>query len=166
MKLGDIVWTDGQLWKVTFHSSEYRTLTLASWSGSKIEVPDTPVDGVRVVHTPQDWPFMALPMRASKGRILNISRNGEMTKPLDDWVPSGMISSGGSIFFNPALRLRPGEILLIHHERGVSKAKVKFSFMNTKDRKRLAEKPYRPRRPKTAYGRLSSDDDFDFDMED
>lgn len=160
MKLGDVVLTQGELWKVTLHSREYRTFTLMSWSGSKFEVPDTPVPEVQVRHTPQTWPFMSLPMRPGKGQIILISRNGTSLVPLRDWVPSGMHSSGGSIFFNPDLCLCVGELLIVEHLKGRSSAKVKLSFASLKSRKQKAVKPFRPRKPLTAYSRLLSDSDL------
>jgi hypothetical protein len=167
MKLGDIVRTQDELWKVTLHSSEHRTFTLVNWSGTKTEVPDTPTPEVQVVRSPQDWPFIALPMRHAKGRILSISRMGKQLTPLRDWVPSGMLSSGGSVFFSPSLRLRIGETLILHHKQGTSKANIKPSFMSVKNRIQLANKPFRPRRPKTTFDRLV-DNNFDdlFDLED
>ena len=113
MEPGDIVLYEGQRWKVQNRNRSARVCLLSNWEGQQAEVVDDadrrPGSGVVLLHQPSTWPFLAVPQRPRLGRIIEVQRVGEKLEPLEDWVPSGLFSIGGSLFFNPALQLRPGE---------------------------------------------------------
>jgi hypothetical protein len=160
---GDIILYEGQRWKVQNRSRSARVCLLSNWEGQQTEVVDDADrrldSGVTLLYQPSTWPFLAVPQRPRFGRIIEVQRRGEKLEPLEDWVPSGLFSSGGSLFFNPTLRLRLGEVLTLIHERGRSRAAITRSFGTARFKRRRAAGPWEPREPTSAYDRLMSDDD-------
>jgi len=166
MDIGDIVSYQGTRWIVLSRDRDYQTCALSSWDGRRIDIPDRPGSeappGVEVVHRPREWPFVALPTRPKSGRVTEVYRDGLLLEPLGDWVPSSMFGAGGSIFFDPLLRLRPGEVLILVHERGPrSRVIINRSFGTAGYKKQRAAEPWKPPRPKTAFDRLMGKDPFE-----
>ena len=166
MDIGDIVSYENARWVVLSRDRGYRTCALSAWDGRRIDVSDTLDTGASpvlvVVHRPGTWPFVAVPMRPKSGRIVEVYREGLLLEPFEDWVPSGMFSVGGPLFFNPTLRLRPGESLVLVHEKGSrSRVILTRSFGTAIHKKKRAAGPWRPHRPKTAYDRLMGKDPFE-----
>lgn len=165
MNIGDIVSYQGTRWAVLTRDSSFGTCSLSTWEGRRIDVPDSldkPGSGLEVVHRPSAWPFVAVPMRPKSGRVIEVHRGTQQLEPFEDWVPSGMFSVGGSLFFNPNLKLRPGEVLILVHERGSrSRVILTRSFGTAKHKKRRAAEPWKPRKPKTVYDHLMGKDPFE-----
>jgi len=164
MEPGDIVSYEGERWKVLSRDREFRICVLSNWEGRQVEVADDldkrPGSGLVLVHQPSTWPFLTVKGTTKGGRIVGVHRMGLKLEPLEDWVPSGILSTGGSLFFNPALGLRLGEVMTVMYERGsASRITVTRSFGTAKHRKRRAEKPWKPRQRASAIDRLMGDDD-------
>lgn len=145
-----------------------RTVTLIRWDGTLEEVEDD-LKGVRIVCDPAtDWPFVMAPVRFSKaGRVEKLirpakagGRNQELA-PYIDWAPSDPFRAGGSLFLNPELGLRYGEVLSAQHKDGVTMSRVpiskNFGTMKQRELKKTAK-------PKVfnRYEALFDDDDEDF----
>jgi hypothetical protein len=164
MEPGDVVSYDGERWKVLSRDREFRICVLSNWEGRQVEVADDldkrSGSGLALIHQPSAWPFVAVKGTVKGGRILNVYRGGRLLRPLEDWVPTSIFGTGGSLFFNPALGLRLGEVLTVERERGsVSRISITRSFGTAGHKKRRAEKPWKPRQRATAIDRLMGEDD-------
>lgn len=153
--IGDIVRMANQLWVVARCAP--RLVQLRNWAGITQKVlNDNNV--FSFVARPQDqWPFVAAPIRRTGGPVVRILRSETELTPIADWVPSGFNRSGGSIFFNPALKLRLGEVLVAHHKNGVSRIDVTPTFGTVRLRRKRAEEP----EPLTREQRLLGEDPFE-----
>ncbi len=121
MKVGDIVECEGQRWRVYREDKHVKTVTLRRWDGTTEELAaDDP--RVKVVLDPSKWPFVAAKVNLKAGPFaeLILTRKGrsQNLRPYIDWVPSDQSRPGGSIFVNPLLRLKLGEVLVAVHTSG------------------------------------------------
>lgn len=169
MKVGDVVRYDHQCWRVASHAREFRTCILCNFDGLKVEIPDdlSSVE-LRVLYNPITWPFVSLPVRPY-GRLMSISRStisalGDgssittVLTPMEEWIPSDFLKSGGSVFFNPRLKLRPGEILVATYEnQKTQRIAIPRNFVPMSARKKKAEKKAAPL---DNYQRILGDDVF------
>lgn len=171
MKLGEVVRFQKKRWRVHSHSQEFHTCVLASFDGEKVEVADDLDQGLelKVLYNPSDWPFVSIPVKQTFGRIMKVTRarldlSGEGTsetltlEPMVDWIPGDFVRGGGSIFFNPKLGLKSGEVLVAVHQNGkTQRLPITRGFGSIKTRaKRVAE----PEKPSNNYQRILQDDVF------
>lgn len=166
MKVGDIVQFDGQFWRVETHDRMARVCKLRSWEGTLEEVPDNLEDteaypdlGPLSIHASpsDDWPFVAAPQRSGAGAVVEVIWNSEPLRPMEDWVPSSRLRQGGSLFFNPELGLRRGDVLLAVHKSGRrTRVDITGGFGTIKRRKAGRVAP-RPRRANRAAALLEND---------
>lgn len=170
MKVGDIVLYQESRWKVSSHSRSFRTCQLVAFDGRKVEVPDdldlTPEPELKVLfNPPEQWPFTASPVHSfSSGPIVDIVRGPASLLPLVDWVPSDFLRPGGSIFFNPALKLRLGEILVSVHRDGTrNRITITRTFGTIRSRRHRVNNPPKVKGPKTNLDRLLESDILDED---
>lgn len=156
--IGDLVQYDNRRWRVKGYDRQVRVCQLASWDGEFIEVADN-AKGFEVVARPQaQWPFTTAPHKRLGGAITKVTRDGRELEPLVEWVPSSFGRSGGSIFFNPALRLRQGDVLVAHYEDdSLGRINITRGFGTIKHRRARAKKPATPQ---TVGERIRSGDDF------
>lgn len=175
MKLGDVVFYEGERWKVTKHHREYRVCELTQWSLEKAEVPDdldtNPEEGrplASVLFNPTtDWPFVTVKIRSEgSGPVRLVQRASEQLAPFYDWVPGDLYRPGGAIFLNPDLRLRTGEVLVAGHRNG-SRSRIELgpTFGTIARRKARAASPPRRPGPKNRYDRILGTDPFGDDDE-
>ncbi len=166
MKVGDVVAHAGQRWKVLTHNQDVRTCILVGFEGARLEVPDDlqPPD-LEVLCNPADsWPFVPAPIRPRAGPVLKVVRGQLGLAPFDEWVPSDFNRPGGSIFFNPKLRLRAGEVLAAQHKDGTrSRINITHSFGTVQQRQARALKPRVVKGPLGALDQLLADDSLDDD---
>lgn len=169
MKVGDIVLYSKTRWKVVSCSANYHTCQLASFEGGKEEVADDADTGekpsIQVLFNPaESWPFVAAPVHARAGPLTGVNRGTLGLRPLVDWVPSDFLRPGGSIFFNPELRLRQGEVLVGIHQGGVrSRIAISNAFGTSARRRHLAANPPKVKGPPSSYERLMGSDIFEED---
>jgi hypothetical protein len=163
MNVGDIVLYQGARWKVVSHEPSFRTCQLVQFNGTKVEVPDD--EDLKVLFNPaKSWPFVAGPVHARSGPLIGVLRGALSLGPLVDWVPSDFLRPGGSIFFNPELRLRQGEILVGLHKDGTrSRISITKAFGTVRLRKHRVANPLKAKGPKSSFDRLMSDDLFNED---
>lgn len=144
MTLGALVEYGGHRWRVYKIDRNVRTVTLIRWAGAVEEVADDD-PAVRIVAELSEWPVVTARVRPNAGPLVKLSttRGGRLRplEPLVDWVPSDMSRAGGSIFMNPALKLRPGEILIAEYEKGSCVRVVitnRYGTMEARKRQRAA----------------------------
>jgi len=164
LKIGDIVLYREARWKVVSQSPSFRTCVLARFDGTKDEVADDlDVTGeeLKVLFNPADtWPFVACHVHAKAGPLVDVQRGPMSLSPLVDWVPSDFLRPGGSVFFNPTLRLRQGEVLVGVHQNGTrSRISITKAFGTVTRRKQRAANPEKTRGPRSSFERLLDDDD-------
>lgn len=107
--LGSVVrLVDGSLWRVLSLVRLTKTCRIANFS-EKREVAQEDVQVVS--NPPSDWPY-ANPsyVATNKSPIIQVFRGNKLLTPLEEWVPSDF-NRQGSVFFNPNLKLRKGEVL-------------------------------------------------------
>ena len=123
--------------------------------------PDKEFGELTVICNPSlSWPFVAAPVNRRGGRITGIRRRGAELVPFQDWVPSQLLRPGGSLFFNPNLRLRTGEVLVAQHANGkVGRVTITKAFATVAQRKKRSA-PKEDTRP-SAFDRLLDDDMFE-----
>jgi hypothetical protein len=170
VKVGDLVTYDGRRWKVATSNSQYRTCTLSRPNGPSIDVPDDldrrPVPELLelkvLCHLSTEWPFIAASARPKAGPIVKITRGRRELVMMEDWVPSDFLRPGGSVFLNPDLRLKQGEVLAATHKDGsLSRLAVTGNFGTVKNRIARKNRPRRSPKPRTVYDRLMSDGSFE-----
>jgi hypothetical protein len=168
VKLGDLVQHSDAYWLVTrYDPKRTRTATLLNAVGAVLEIPHD--EAVTIIANPsQDWPFVAAPLKPSWGPINRLVRPSLMeTEPVElmlyrDWLPSEPARAGGSIFFNPNLRLQVGDYLLAKHANGKDSSVVIPANFGTV-RQKQAQAASKPKPDRTAYSRLLDDDQFEDD---
>lgn len=122
MKLGDLVRHLDRMWSVTHYDPRRtRTASLLAADGAAVEVPYDldKTGGLVVVANPADnWPFLTIPDRPKLGKLLSFWKSPSELQPIVDWVPAEWSRSGGAIFFNPAVQLRYGDMIVARYEKG------------------------------------------------
>ena len=170
MKVGEIVRFEHKRWRVLSHSTDFRTCTLINFNLEKIEVPDDLDKGLelKVVANPENWPFVTIPTKITFGRLVSVTQakmdltRGETTtvtlSPLVDWMPGDFVTAGGSVFFNPSLGLKAGDVLVATHLNGkTQRISITRAFGSMKTMTaRVEKKP----EPMTIYKRILMDDVF------
>lgn len=121
MKVGNIVEYEGHRWRVYREDKHVKTMTLLRWDGATEEVAADD-SRVKVMWDPSKWPFVAAKVNLKAGPFtgLILTRKGRSLnlRPYVDWVPSDQSRAGGSIFVNPLLGLKLGEVLVAVHTNG------------------------------------------------
>jgi hypothetical protein len=166
MKVGDIVLYKGSPWKVLSHSQNFHTCQLGKLSGDKVEIADDLVaPELQVLCNPAEtWPFVAAPVHPKAGPLVGVNRGAIGLGPLIDWAPSDFLRPGGSIFFNPALQLRVGEVLVGVHKTGTrSRIAITNAFGTLSRRRHRIDNPAKVKGPPSSYERLMGRDIFDED---
>lgn len=160
-KIGDIVLYRDARWKVSSHSTSFRTCQLVQFSGEKLEVADDDPALEVLFHPATSWPFVAGPVHARSGPLVSVKRGEIGLAPLVDWVPSDFLRPGGSVFFNPSLRLRNGEILVGIHANGArSRITITKAFGTVRTRQHRKANPPKLSGPRSSFDRLMNDDDI------
>lgn len=142
MNLGTLVLFEGRRWRVYKVDRHVKTVTLIRWGGALEEIADDD-PGATVVADPSEWPVVTARVRPNAGPLvtLSLTRGTRLRKlePLVDWVPSDMARAGGSIFINPELKLRTGEILIAEYKSGaVSRIVITKRYGTMAERKQRA----------------------------
>lgn len=127
MNAQDLVEYQGKPWLVTRVQEDFGVVNLTCVDGSRAEVPDdldqTKPEELKVVaHPPSQWPMIAVPSKPGYGPFISVEVPGVTTLtaliPWKDWVPADPVREGGTLFFNPELRLRPGQVLVATFKNG------------------------------------------------
>lgn len=158
--LGALVEYDGALWVVEQVDGTAKTLYLSQGQpGVLVEIVDDDPKAVLKGHPRSDWPFEVMQTEIRHGaiqKVLRTTKEGVVElQRLQDWVPSNFQRPGGPIFFNPQLRLRTGEVLLIQHASGHKKRlTITPSFGSLAKREARRKKAQQKSEPKTVYKRI------------
>lgn len=122
IQVGDLVEFQDARWFVSQRHDGVRTVILRQLDGKSTEIPnDDP--GCKVIgNLPTQWPFIALPKKSSQIDRITVAREGRNLElhAMKAWVPADPLHNGGVVYFHPKLRLRPGEVLVAHHQDGTS----------------------------------------------
>jgi hypothetical protein len=162
LRVGEIVEYADHTWRVFKADRQVRTVTLIRGDSTQEEVEDDTAE-VKVVCNPAlVWPFTTAPIRSERaGRIVKLTRASNPPQVLSlyvDWAPSSHDRSGGSVFFNPKLRLRIGEVISAEHQDGsLSRITITKTFGTMAQRQRRAL----PKAPAVSSNRFSSLDEDD-----
>ena len=170
MKRGDLVDFQGRTWLVQMcDPRRLRIAQLLAADGTPLEVAhdiDKTDATFRVLANPSaDWPFVTTPEKPRWGKVKQICRiTGSQLVPLTpvaDWVLAEPLRCGGALFLNPALGLKPGDILQVQYDKPGQAVNVNLSptFGTIERRKAQAVTPKVKRGPATSYDRLLSDDE-------
>jgi len=174
MQVGDIIDLDGagpeSRYRVLQYEALTRTYKVIQWgTGSIREIPDdleTSDEKCKVICNPaSDWPFVVTKVRSTRvGPVVSVLRSSQNRQliPMQDWAPTDQLKAGGALFFNPALRLRRGEILVATHRDGsVARITITKAFGTVDLRRRRAELAHTPPEPPTAFDRILQVDSFE-----
>jgi hypothetical protein len=167
MKIGDVTLYQNQYRKLVTRNLEYRTCVVMDFDGNKTEIPDDldKAGELVVLYNPSEsWPFTSVPDKLKAGPLRRVTRGTTLLRPMVDWMPSDFLRSGGAIFFNPALRLNTGEILVATHQSGaLSRITITEAFGTVRRKVARAEKRAAPppREPMSVYDRLMAGDIFE-----
>lgn len=170
MKTGDLVQFDGARCFLLRMDPQTRMAALVYPDGRKVEVPDTldvddPVRLQVVANPSSEWPMVACPTKRGAGPVIRVTvppRNRELRQWVD-WMPADPLRAGGTIFFNPALRLSGGDLLLATHRSGfVSRITVPLKFGTVAQRVAAVPAPrFEPQPERTRFNR----DDLDIRLD-
>lgn len=128
MKAGDLIeMTDG-CWRVLRMVRETRLAVLMNSEGKKKEIPDdldeTDPNECRFIANPAvSWLALAAPIRKNAGPVVQLLvprlyGDPRVLSQGTEWVASDPTREGGSIFLNPSVGLRPGDVVLVEHKKG------------------------------------------------
>jgi len=151
-------------WRVLARDRETRTLLLERWDGKQTEIADNDPN-YEVAARPNDWPFVPCPSRQNDPVVEVLqSVRGKLVslEPMYDWVPSSRLSTAGSLYFNPALDLMTGDILIAVHQSGHrNRVSITRQFGSLKKRQARIEAARKKAEGKEAWSHLGSilDDD-------
>lgn len=170
MKRGDLVSFQGRHWLVTMHDPRrLRIAQLLAPDGTALEVAhdlDKTDPTFQVLSNPStDWPFVSVAEKPRWGPIRQVSRivNRQLVPliPVTDWVLAEPLRCGGSLFLNPALGLKTGDILQVQFDKPgyASNVSISPTFGTVARRKAMAETPKVKKGPATSYDRLISEDE-------
>jgi hypothetical protein len=143
-------------------------MTVEQWDGAREEIPEEldeiePQNCQRLGNPNTEWPFVTGVAKAVVG--LRLIRHGKAMDlaVYEDWVPTDRLTTGGAIYFNPKINVRPLEVLTATHPDGShSRVNIPLGFGTMKQRSQRAA--VKPSEKQTAYDRLVSDHDmFDDD---
>jgi hypothetical protein len=158
VNIGDLIEYRGSLWIAERHNRETRTRQLVRqleqvWVPDDLDKTDPEECKVRC-NIPDSWPFV--PVKGNKGWALKIH---VPTRKLDlkwgDWVQR----TPTTVFLNPELRLRQGEVLVVTCAYGSpTKVNIRPTYGTVKERQAKAAPPPPPIEV-SFYDRLMSDDD-------
>lgn len=139
--IGDLVKFDGNRWVVSQQHAGTRTLILRQLDGRSVEIANDDPRCEAIVNLPTKWPFIALRRKKSRIERITITRTKtSLLRPMMGWVPADPLHCGGVIYFNPALHLRPGEVLVAYHQDGTTtRINVTKSFGTVQRKIDLAE---------------------------
>ncbi len=155
--VGDLVRYNEYVWLVMQHDKQVSILKLRNWEDTVVEAPNDRSEVQLLARPSAQWPFVAAPVKSSVGPVEKVFRAETELVPLTDWVPSAIGRSGGSIFFNPQLRLRVGEVLVAHHRTGrLSRINITPAFGTVGTRRK--REAVQNKEPLTLNQRLLSDD--------
>lgn len=132
MRVGDLFDRDGVRWYAAHQDLDRCLMTLYSTVNVERVVADD-ADAkdpslVLVAHPPTEWCLIAGPRkRVVAGPYVLVVVPGfpgrapdRVLEPLRDWVQSEPHRTGGSLFINPAVQLRYGDVLLATHRGGAA----------------------------------------------
>ena len=173
MQVGDIielpVSEPDNRFRVLQHERMTRTYKVIRWGSNELsEITDdldATDDRCKVLCNPaNEWPFVATKVRSTRiGPVVSVLRSSEnrLLIPMDDWAPTDQLKAGGALFFNPALRLRQGEVLVATHQGGLkTRISITQAFGSVKLRRKRAEIARKPPEPLTAFDRILQEDSF------
>jgi hypothetical protein len=123
MRPGDLIDYEGARYYVLRLDSGTRLAILLGRDGGMREVPDTldqdEPETCKLFAHPPDWPMVACPSKKlTTGPLIKVAvpaglaSRGRELRPWEDWMQADPLRAGGPLFFNPALGLRPGEVLI------------------------------------------------------
>lgn len=150
MRLGDLIEWGGRRWIVRRVERQTRTAIVHD-GGQDVEtiaddLDESKPEECRIIANPSEtWPFVAIPQRTKLGNLLSVSRplvNGAVI-PLvrfQDWLIADPMQPGGAVFFNPALGLRLGDVLVATYQRGGGRIQIPRDFLSAAQVKERSEK--------------------------
>ena len=160
---GDIVRYQDRVWLVTQVDGQTRTVFITDWEQTNREEVANDDPEMWILYRPQlQWYVITAPIKSNAGRLVKLTRTVTGItfdlKPLEDWVPSDINRSGGSIFLNPSVGVRRSEVLVTHHKNG-SLGRIDIGKLST-----IAQKVHQknhPKRPppKNVFEAIMEDDD-------
>ncbi len=186
IRLGDLVDLHGKRWLVRKLERLTRSVILMDVTGGidtiENNLDETSPTTCTVVASPMhDWPYVAVPGSRRLGKIqeirrpsLQLQRGYTVLVPFEDWLVADALQIGGAIFFNPALNLRYGDVLVGVYQKGTTRIAIPKQFMPLTQRvaeveaaraaaaapeeePEIPELPAELRPPMTAYDHLMED---------
>jgi len=172
VKRGDLITVGGLCWLVA--RQDGTEVLIVSPDGNQQTVParldiESPSVCKVIANPTTDWPFIVVKPNIKKGLIVAVYRplirniDAVPLKPFEEYIVGEPLRSGGAIYLNPALNLRPHETLLVAFQKGQTEKVVlppTFGTINQKVKKAAAKAA-----PKveTVYDRLLNDPSWDDD---
>jgi len=161
MELGDLIDYEDRRWFIRKVSDATNSATAVSASGELAVIPfEAPH---QVVAATRAWPFVV----AKKSPFIlvierhHLRRRSEDLQPLVDWVQPEPGQTNGSVFFNPGLRLKFGDVL-IAKLRGGGTVRITIPRNFGTMAQRLAKAPKKVvKEDRTAFDRLLEEDDYE-----
>ncbi len=166
MKLWDLVLYLDRHWVVRrYDPKRTRSATLIDSMGVQEDVAfnlDSSGNVKVLSNPPETWPFISVPVKPRKGRVIAVLRPVGQT-PVSlvrfvDWMPADPVNSGGAVFLSPDLGLRMGDTVLVQYEdKTFARVTIPSSFGTVKQRTDKATPKTKPAQ-RTAYTQLLDDD--------
>lgn len=167
MKVGDlVVLPSGVVGIVRKLDTQVRTAFVQTDATARMEevaddLDETEAPKCRVICNPSiSWPFLRVPDRPRLGHFVRpmLPRTSGVRelKLFHEWVATG-VGSTVSIFLDPVLGVKYGDMLLAVYEKGTGRIMVPPTF-GTVASKMARTQVKEERKPVTAYDRLMEDD--------
>jgi hypothetical protein len=190
IRLGDLIDFNGKRWLVRKLERLTRSAIVIDVAGGLDSIENNldetdPTACVVVGNPVQNWPYVAVPGSRRLGKLQEIRRPSlqlqagfTVLAPFEDWLVSDALQIGGAIFFNPALNLRYGDVLVGVYQNGTTRIAIPKQYMSVTQRiaeneaaaaareapetPELPELPPELRPPRTVYDHLA-DENYDDD---
>lgn len=164
MIVGDLVAHQGERWVVVRIDAHVRMALLVNQAVRRLEVPDTldkdePESLQVIANPPATWPLVAFPTKRLTGPVTKIAIPNAAARERDletwvDWVPADPVREGGTIYFNPELRLRHGEVLIATFKNGMrGRITIPRNFGTVAQRAAAAAPKYAPSEERDRFNR-------------
>jgi len=150
----------GTYWRIT--KTTANSGVLQSWEGSTVSVNHDHED-LGPEFDIKTWPYAMSQKTSSKRRIRKLVRTVqgkfEELVPYLDWAPANYLQNQGPIFFNPNLKLKLGEVLVLHYDCGsTSRVTIPVVFKTALQHKKAIEDKEKAKKDsrKVAFSKILS----------
>lgn len=168
MKAGDLIEYKKTRWRVLHLNRTTRLVSLIGLDNSKIEIPDNldivEPENCQVVAVPATtWHTVTAPIKKGAGKIVKLILPSLRSAPREllegyDWISADPSREGGSLFLNPVVGLKAGDVVLAEYLNGTRNRITITNLIGTVAQKQARMVPKEAPKP-SVYDQVLFDDE-------